>query len=74
MGNGEQRFGSRRRGAGSDKVNLQDVSLSKYIDGSSPKLMLGCCIGTHYKDALLNDGSTGTAIPFAWDVAANSKE
>ena len=91
--------------------------------------MLGCCIGTHYKDALLtvrkvggnpveyvkvkletvlisgvstggsqnddrltenvilnfakvsvdytpqkDDGSTGTAIPFAWDAAANSKE
>jgi hypothetical protein len=34
---------------------VQDVSLCKYIDSSSPKLMLA-------------------AIPFAWDVAANSKE
>jgi type VI secretion system secreted protein Hcp len=42
-------------GGGSGKVNVQDVSLCKYIDSSSPKLMLA-------------------AIPFAWDVAANSKE
>jgi len=113
-------------GAGRGKVNVQDMSLSKYIDRSSPKLMLACCNGTHYKDALLtvrkvggnpveyfkvklktvltsgvstggsqnddrltenvilnfakvsvdytpqkHDGSAGTAIPFAWDVAGD---
>jgi type VI secretion system secreted protein Hcp len=116
-------------GAGSGKVNVQDVTLSKYIDSSSPKLMLSCCNGTHYNSALLtvrkvggtpleyikikletvlisgistggsqnedrltenlilnfgkvsvdytpqkDDGSAGTAIPFGWDIAANSKE
>jgi type VI secretion system secreted protein Hcp len=117
-------------GAGSGKVSLQDVTLSKYVDSSSPKLMLACCNGTHYPSALLtvrkaggaaaveyikvkmeevliagvgtggsyNDdrltenvmlnfskvsvdytpqddkGAAGTAIPFAWDIAANSKE
>jgi type VI secretion system secreted protein Hcp len=117
-------------GAGSGKVSLQDVTLSKYVESSSPKLMLACCNGTHYPSALLtvrkaggaaaveyikvkmeeiliagvgtggsyNDdrltenvmlnfakvsvdytpqddkGAAGTAIPFAWDIAANSKE
>ena len=116
-------------GAGSGKVNVQDVTVSKYVDSSSPKLMLACCNGAHYASALLtvrkaggnpveyiklkleqvliagigtggsqNDdrlienlilnfakvsmdytpqdakGAAGTAIPFAWDIAANSKE
>jgi type VI secretion system secreted protein Hcp len=55
-------------GAGSGKVSVQDLTLSKFVDSSSPKLMLGCCNGKHFPDALL------TAIPFGWDIAANSKE
>jgi type VI secretion system secreted protein Hcp len=46
-------------GAGSGKVNVQDVSLSKYVDSNSPKLMLACCNGTHYKDALLTVRKVG---------------
>ena len=116
-------------GAGSGKVSVQDLCVSKYVDSSSPNLMLACCSGTHYKDALLTvrkaggtpveyikvkmetvlvsgvssggssaedrltenlilnfakvsmdytpqdaKGAAGTAIPFAWDIAANSKE
>jgi type VI secretion system secreted protein Hcp len=116
-------------GAGAGKVNVQDLCVSKYVDSSSPKLMLACCNGTHYANGLLtvrkaggnaieyvtvkletvlisglttggslgedrltenvilnfakvsvdytpqkDDGSKGTAIPFAWDIAANSKE
>lgn len=116
-------------GAGSGKVSVQDLCVSKYVDCSSPNLMLACCSGTHYKDALLTvrkaggtpveyikvkmetvlvsgitsggslaedrltenlilnfakvsmdytpqdaKGAAGTAIPFAWDIAANSKE
>jgi len=34
-------------GAGSGKVNVQDLSLTKYIDKSSPDLMLFCCNGNH---------------------------
>ena len=34
--------------AGSGKVNVQDLMLSKYVDSSSPKMILGCCNGTHY--------------------------
>ena len=55
-------------GVGSGKVSVQDLTLSKFVDSSSPKLMLGHCNGKHFPDALL------TAIPFGWDIAANSKE
>jgi type VI secretion system secreted protein Hcp len=40
-------------GAGAGKVNVQDMSFTKYIDKSSPNLMLGCCKGTHFDEALL---------------------
>jgi type VI secretion system secreted protein Hcp len=40
-------------GAGAGKVNVQDVSFTKWIDSSSPKLILACCNGTHYDDATL---------------------
>jgi len=40
-------------GAGAGKVNVQDLSFTKYVDSSSPKLMLACCDGKHYKEATL---------------------
>jgi type VI secretion system secreted protein Hcp len=40
-------------GGGSGKVNVQDMTLTKYIDSSSPLLMLACCNGKHYDEALL---------------------
>jgi type VI secretion system secreted protein Hcp len=40
-------------GAGMGKVNVQDMSFTKYVDSSSPALALACCNGTHYKDAKL---------------------
>src|SRR5262245_37773558 len=40
-------------GAGAGKVNVQDVSFAKYIDKSSPDLMLACCNGKHYDTATL---------------------
>ena len=116
-------------GAGAGKVNVNDLSFTKYVDSSSANLMLNCCNGKHFPDALLTvrkaggnpveyikvkmetvliaavttggsgaedrltenvilnfakvsvdytpqkaDGSADTAIPFAWDIAANSKE
>jgi type VI secretion system secreted protein Hcp len=50
-------------GAGSGKVNVQDVSVTKYIDCSSPKLMLACCSGTHYAKALLTVRKAGGESP-----------
>ena len=40
-------------GAGAGKVNVQDLSFTKYVDKSSPDLMLAACNGKHYDEALL---------------------
>lgn len=40
-------------GAGAGKVNVQDISITKYVDKSSPKLQLLCCNGKHVGKALL---------------------
>jgi type VI secretion system secreted protein Hcp len=40
-------------GAGSGKVNVQDLSITKWVDSASPKLVLACCEGTHYSQVLL---------------------
>lgn len=46
-------------GAGAGKVNVQDLSITKFVDSASPKLMLGCCKGTHYDEALLTVRKAG---------------
>src|ERR1700737_5208224 len=40
-------------GAGAGKVNVQDLSFTKWVDSASPKLMLAACDGKHFKDAVL---------------------
>jgi type VI secretion system secreted protein Hcp len=40
-------------GGGSGKVNVQDLSFTKYIDKSTPALQLACCNGKHFDKALL---------------------
>lgn len=40
-------------GGGSGKVNMQDLSITKYIDKSSTDLMLAACNGKHFKEAML---------------------
>jgi type VI secretion system secreted protein Hcp len=40
-------------GAGAGKVNVQDLSFTKWVDKASPKLMLACCNGKHYDQATL---------------------
>ncbi len=46
-------------GAGSGKVNIQDVSLTKYVDKASPSLMQACCNGTHLTEATLTVRKAG---------------
>jgi type VI secretion system secreted protein Hcp len=46
-------------GAGAGKVNVQDLSLTKYIDKSSPDLMLMCCNGKHIPEAKLTVRKAG---------------
>src|SRR5437867_751490 len=40
-------------GAGAGKCNVQDLSFTKYIDKTSPDLMLACCNGKHFTKATL---------------------
>ncbi|HSV58238.1 MAG TPA: type VI secretion system tube protein Hcp [Variovorax sp.] len=47
---GSAHFGG---GAGSGKVNVQDLSFTKYIDSASHALMLACCTGEHIGEATL---------------------
>src|SRR6201999_3737129 len=39
-------------GAGAGKANVQDLSFTKYVDKSTPALMLASCTGKHYGSAL----------------------
>ena len=40
-------------GGGSGKVNVQDLSFTKYVDKSSPNLLLHCCNGKHIPECTL---------------------
>jgi type VI secretion system secreted protein Hcp len=46
-------------GAGAGKVNVQDLSVTKYVDSASPALMKACADGSHFKDALLTVRKAG---------------
>jgi len=40
-------------GAGAGKVNVQDLSFTKWLDKGTPDLLLACCNGKHYTSATL---------------------
>jgi type VI secretion system secreted protein Hcp len=40
-------------GAGAGKVNVQDLSVTKYVDSASPKIQLFCANGKHLDEAVL---------------------
>ena len=46
-------------GSGAGKVNVNDVSFTKYIDKSTHALMLSCCNGKHHGEALLTVRKAG---------------
>lgn len=46
-------------GAGAGKVNVQDLSCTKYVDKASPKLQLFCCNGKHLTEAVLTVRKAG---------------
>lgn len=46
-------------GAGAGKVNVQDLSITKYVDSASPALMLACANGKHYGEAFLTVRKAG---------------
>ena len=46
-------------GGGAGKANVQDLSLTKFIDRASAALMLNCCKGTHLDSAELTVAKAG---------------
>jgi type VI secretion system secreted protein Hcp len=40
-------------GGGSGRANVQDVSVTKYVDKSSPDLLNACCTGKHFPEVHL---------------------
>jgi type VI secretion system secreted protein Hcp len=46
-------------GGGSGKVSVQDLSFTKYIDSASADLLLACCNGKHFDEALLTVRKAG---------------
>lgn len=46
-------------GGGSGKVNVQDISFTKYIDSASNALLKSVCEGTHHDDATLTVRKAG---------------
>ena len=46
-------------GGGSGKVDVQDISLTKYVDKATTPLMLKCCKGEHLDDATLTVRKSG---------------
>ena len=46
-------------GAGAGKVNVQDLSFTKYVDSATCPLLLAASNGKHYKEALLTVHKAG---------------
>src|ERR1700748_2672112 len=46
-------------GAGAGKANVQDLSFTKYIDKTTPDLLLSSCNGKHFASALLTVRKAG---------------
>lgn len=46
-------------GAGAGKVNVQDLSFTKYVDSATCPLLLAASNGKHYKEALLTVRKAG---------------
>ncbi len=46
-------------GGGAGKVSVSDLTITKNTDLASPALMLACCTGKHYKEALLTVRKAG---------------
>lgn len=50
-------------GGGSGKVNVQDLSFTKYVDRGTPTLMLFACNGQHIKEGTLIVRKAGGGKP-----------
>lgn len=50
-------------GGGAGKVNIQNLSLTKSLDKSTPNLMMACSSGKHYPQATLTVRKAGGSQP-----------
>jgi type VI secretion system secreted protein Hcp len=53
-------------GAGAGKVNVQDISFTKYLDKASPELFLRCCNGKHIPESTLIMRKAGGESPLEY--------
>ncbi|QBQ98970.1 Hcp family type VI secretion system effector [Paraburkholderia pallida] len=53
-------------GGGAGKVNVQDLSFTKYVDKSTPVLMGACAKGSHYDTAILTVRKAGGDNPLEY--------
>ena len=47
------------KGGGAGKVNVQDITVTKYVDKSTPNLISACCVGKHIKEATITVRKAG---------------
>ena len=47
------------QGSGAGKVNVQDISVTKYVDSATPNLIKLCCNGKHFQKAILTVRKAG---------------
>ena len=50
-------------GAGAGKVNVNDISITKYVDAASTVLLSSVCKGSHFKDAKIVCRKSGGDSP-----------
>lgn len=55
-------------GGGSGKVNVQDLSITKYLDKSSTVMMEKCCSGKHFPKATLICRKAGDTPVEHWQI------
>ena len=60
-------------GGGAGKVSVQDLSLPKYVDKSSPNLMMACSSGKHYPEAKLTIRKAGGESPVEYLIITMSE-
>ncbi len=53
-------------GGGAGKVSIQDISITKWIDKSSPNLMMACSNGKHFPEAKLTVRKAGGESPIEY--------
>lgn len=55
-------------GGGAGKVNIQNLSVTKALDKSTPNLLMACSSGKHYPEAVLTVRKAGGASPVEYMI------